>query len=217
MTKIGQVVSQPLVVLGVLAALCYCSWPLGFVLNPTVASKNLASALQAHGQPYSWMFIALDLISGVLSAMIGLMMLLNQDLPRWRMWVGTGLITFGSLVGIAAVTPLDCDPTTTYCNPLWHHPTLVVHGVASIVSVVSLLLALLSVTYYAYAMFGSKWRLSLLALIGGWALFGLVSLVSLWQHWQVNANQYYFITVCSLSIVAVALSIEMVRQKALRV
>ena len=33
-------------VLGVVAGLAYCSWPLGYVLNPLASAKGLASGLR---------------------------------------------------------------------------------------------------------------------------------------------------------------------------
>src|SRR6185312_9748885 len=53
-------------VLVVASAIAYCSWPLGFWLNPGAERHGLASELGALGQPYDWVFIWGDIFSGVL-------------------------------------------------------------------------------------------------------------------------------------------------------
>jgi len=40
---------------GLVAALSYCSWPVGYLVNPSLAATALASELDARGQPYSWL------------------------------------------------------------------------------------------------------------------------------------------------------------------
>lgn len=50
----------------VVAGLLYSSWPLGYWLNPQ-ADHGLASNLEALHQPYNWLFILIDISSGVLT------------------------------------------------------------------------------------------------------------------------------------------------------
>ena len=47
----------------------YASWPLGYWLNP-VANRGLASNLEAAHQPYNWVFIAFDIVSGLLICVV---------------------------------------------------------------------------------------------------------------------------------------------------
>ena len=46
-------------------ALAYCSWPLAFLVNPSLAGNGLASSFEAPSQPFSWLFILLDCIAAV--------------------------------------------------------------------------------------------------------------------------------------------------------
>ncbi len=68
-------------ILTVSSALLYCSWPLGFLLNPIASRTGLASELGAYGQPYNWVFIWGDIVSGVLlsAAVIMLIRLYRPD------------------------------------------------------------------------------------------------------------------------------------------
>ena len=53
-------------------ALAYCSWPLAFLVNPSLAGNGLASSFEAPGQPFSWLFILLDCIAGLCIAVVSL-------------------------------------------------------------------------------------------------------------------------------------------------
>jgi hypothetical protein len=117
---------------------------------------------------------------------------------------------FGILVAVAALTPLVCDPTTAQCGPLLHNYRVLVHGFASIGSVIFLLFSLTSVALKAFA---SRTRhiiqYSLAGLLLAWAVFGLGSIAEMAYHLTGNGLQDFFITVCSLSIVAVVAATEL--------
>ena len=55
---------------GLVAALAYCSWPVGYLVNPSLAAGALASELDARGQPYSWLFILLDCATGAAALLV---------------------------------------------------------------------------------------------------------------------------------------------------
>jgi len=87
------------------AALAYCSWPLGYVLNYWATARGPASDLEATGQPYRWLFVALDVFSGTVMVVAAVM--------SWRATRTRGLWLFGyGLFGVSvitdALTPLDC-------------------------------------------------------------------------------------------------------------
>ncbi|HWD24402.1 MAG TPA: hypothetical protein VG368_02965, partial [Acidimicrobiales bacterium] len=50
---------------GIAGALAYSSWPLGYVLNGATARSAFASDLELSGQPYNWLFIGLDCVTGI--------------------------------------------------------------------------------------------------------------------------------------------------------
>lgn len=101
-----------IVVIGLLAAVAYCSWPLGFLLNPGLASSALASSLEVAGQPYFWVFILLDCVTGtfVLVAASALWRPSTAYGAPGRMAIlSYGL--FGLLTAIDALMPEGCTPS----------------------------------------------------------------------------------------------------------
>lgn len=206
-----QLVRSPLIWLSLVAALLYSSWPLGFWLDPSVERHQLASQLEAPGHPYNWVFVLLDVLTGLVLAGVGIWQLLRHRAHSWTSKaIIISYVSFGVLVAVAALTPLLCDPTTQSCGPLVHNYHVLVHGIASIASVIFLLGALLGVTINAYRRGGANWLfVGLTVLLIAWLAFGIGSLGSLfWHGFQGNQLQDYFITICSLTIVAVVVVYE---------
>src|ERR1700733_9742605 len=75
---------NPIIWLGVIAAVAYSSWPLGYLLNPGVARHAFASQLEAYNQPYSWIFIGLDVLCGATLLVGGVWQLVRARSPLIR-------------------------------------------------------------------------------------------------------------------------------------
>jgi hypothetical protein len=102
-----------------LVAIIYNSWPLGYILNNPVAHHQLASELEAAGQPYNWFFVCCDLITCLL--------LLYLALRYWQRRPATykngalnavifGLALFGVFTAVSALTPLSCQINDLRCG-----------------------------------------------------------------------------------------------------
>src|SRR5579863_4528936 len=95
--------------LGILAGITYLSWPLAYALNRTVVERGLASDLEVGGQPYNWLFIGLDILSGFF--MVALALLAWKGAERRPGRTGGGLFGYG-LFGLSsmldAAVPLSC-------------------------------------------------------------------------------------------------------------
>ena len=50
--------------------LAYCSWPLAFLVNPSLAGNGLASSFEGPSQPFRWLFILLDCVAGLCIAIV---------------------------------------------------------------------------------------------------------------------------------------------------
>lgn len=202
--------TSPLAVkFGILAAILYSSWPLGYWLDPAVARGALASELGAFHRPYNWLFIATDCLTGLMLLAIGVWQLNKAPAGFSRRGVYSYMI-FGFLVALAALTPLACNPTSQLCGPLVHNYRALVHGFASIASVSFLLIGLLSAMRTVLKNGARRFiRYSLLALLAAWLAFAAASLTEIIMHIHGNILQYFFITVCSLSIVAIIAAIEL--------
>ncbi len=96
------------VALGALAGLTYLSWPLGYLLNPNVVAVGLASDLEVPGQPFAWLFVGLDVLSGAL--MLGVAAALwGRTVRRWFLVCAIlGYALFGISSAVSAAVPLSC-------------------------------------------------------------------------------------------------------------
>lgn len=182
--------------LAIAAAVLYCTWPIGYLLNPAVAHDGLASELEAIGQPYNWLFIGADLLAGVLLVMVAFG--LRRYLHGKRHWLSkVGLIAmafFGILTMIDALLPMECVPALSRCPSYDHDNLLFAHGVVSISAGVFLFIALF-VSWW-------QWRQNdlLRLIVVGYLLFGIFSLYSSLHGGRDNWAQHYYLTLCSLWI-----------------
>jgi hypothetical protein len=208
--RLQRFLRLPPIWLGGLAALFYNSWPLAFVLNPVVGHHALASELEAPHQPYDWLFILMDVLTGLLIAVVGLLQLRSRKhSPTLFAAVGC-YVVFGVFVAGAALIPLNCNPQAGVCGPLLHNPSIVAHGAMSILSVVSLLIGVILVSRALYQAGAARRLQALFAAISlCWVGFGLGSLSEmLLRIHDNNVLQDFFITVCSLSIALVVGGVE---------
>lgn len=194
--------------LAVLAALLYSSWPLGYWLDPVVERSSMASELQAAHHPYNWFFIATDVLAGLFVILVGAWQWSRVQKVSQRLAI-SNYVLFGALVIVAAASPLPCNPATHQCGPLIDNYRVLLHGIASIASVTFLFVSLVALTPSAFSKnrhYGLRVVFTLLLL--AWTVFAVGSVYELVHHIQGNAMQYFFITICSLSVIAVITTIE---------
>jgi hypothetical protein len=93
-----------------IAALAYCSWPLGYLFNSSLARSALASELEARGQPFSWLFILLDCLTGLATVMVAWLAWPTNDAPNARLQRLTlvSYAAFGAATGVDALIPVGC-------------------------------------------------------------------------------------------------------------
>jgi hypothetical protein len=191
-------------VLASLAGILYSSWPLGYILNPTINRNQLASALEAIHQPYNWVFIGGDVSSSLLMILICWWLWRHYHRQKHRAFLGFVLINviiFGLGTILDTLLPEHCLPTAVTC-PSWQHDHLLLaHGVFSILASVCLFLALLIIWW--------RNRTPLLnALMVGYSAFGLLSLYEALNPTQGNFSQHYYITLCSIGMAAIPYGIH---------
>ena len=186
--------------LTVLAGAFYCSWPLAYWLNP-VANRGLASNLEATGQPYNWVFIGLDIVSGLL--ICGVTWWLLQALKRPNMSLKIALYGFGAFglfTAVDALLPINCLSVVQRCGPVLHDPWMVIHGAFSLASIGALTLSILSLWWLLVhdrrAAMILRWLLH--GTVLAWFAFGLVTFVLLVLVRSSALSQHLFIIVCSL-------------------
>jgi steroid 5-alpha reductase family enzyme len=194
--------------LATLSGVLYCSWPLGYVLNPAVARNGLASGFEGVHQPYNWLFIGGDVSSSIVIAIV-----------CWLLWCRLGsakfattpkhehtatrqkrllaaillsVVVFAIGTTASALLPEHCEPSLQRCPNFMHDHWLLAHGIGSIAASIFLFVSLALLWWQRR----SDMLLSLLVL--GYALFGLFSVAALFYTSQGNWSQQYYITLCSL-------------------
>ncbi|WP_179397722.1 DUF998 domain-containing protein [Demequina lutea] len=191
-------------VLAVAAGLAYCSWPLGYVLNPLVSRRGLASELAALHQPYNWVFIALDVVAGALIVAVSRLLWHRGD-GRANKVVLVNFALFGLLTAIDALLPMSCEPSLTTCPSLSHQPMLVLHGIASITASICLFISAVLVWWQRRNQTGAT---IMSAFMVGWILFGIFSLYFLFRPGPGYLAQHYYITLCSVWTAALPFMLE---------
>jgi len=180
-----------------LAGVLYCSWPLGYILNPSVAKHSLASGLEAPHQPYNWLFIGLDVLSSLL--LLGVIAVLSKQKQRKRrrsallpicMWM---VVIFAAGTIADALYPENCIPGVQTCASFTHNSSLLLHGSFSIVASLALFGSL------CIAWLRRRQNPIFTMVLVCYIIFGAVSLLEAITPYSTgNWSQHYYIALCSV-------------------
>jgi hypothetical protein len=182
----------------VVSAALYCSWPLGFWLNPLASRKGLASELGAIGQPYNWVFIWGDIISGIL-LVAGVMLLIRMySLKGWARLALVLLAIYGVCGAFDAALPMHCLPSEEVCGSVWNDPMLILHGVFDISGSATLIGTLVASAIHVHKHSeGGEWRSWIYIIGSGGTLFALISgAFYVWGGPGYWAQRYYITLSC---------------------
>lgn len=178
-----------------IAAVLYSSWPLGYLLNPNVARSSLASGLEAVHQPYNWVFVMTDVVSGMLVIAV-CWLLWNQHKTKNTAkalsisLTCTALFALGTIID--ALLPERCVPNLMVCPSFTQDHTLLVHGIFSILASLFLFFALFVPWLKQHT------NPTLTVLLVGYVVFGVISLVqAVIPSERGNWSQDYYMTLCS--------------------
>lgn len=180
----------------ILSAIVYCSWPLGFWLNPRAMQSGLASELGAFGQPYNWVFIWGDIVSGVL--LVAAVVVLSR-LYKPTGWMRQSLIylaIYGICGAIDAALPMSCLPSEQQCGSVFGNPLLVMHGAADFIESIALICTLVTAAVYVYG-HSRRWSAWIWAIGIGGTIFAIISgIVAIWGGPGYWAQRYYITLSC---------------------
>ncbi len=196
--------------LAALSGLLYCTWPLGNLLNPTVAAHGLASDLSGSHQPYNWFFIAGDTISSLIVLVVCWWLWQQFRFTKQRRVIAlvlTNVVIFAIGTIIAAGLPLRCDPGVQSCPTFLHDSVLLAHGLGSILSSLCLFASALVLWFYSRTP-------TLSVIVAGYLLFGIFAIFTSFGAHPSNWSQHYYITLCSLWLALLPLQLRALPAKA---
>jgi hypothetical protein len=193
-----------------LSAITYNSWPLGYILNNYTARTSLASDLEKTGQPYFWVFIAGDVITGMLLlvACIFLNIDLKSKLKGKALNIAIlGLASFGLFTAICALLPSECSITSYLkCGPQYGKG-LGLDALTSSIAYLGLLGSLIA-TYYLLAKnkISPALRQLTLSITMIWFISGLIFAYSAIYSNESHLLQQIFLIMCGLALFIIGLS-----------
>lgn len=210
--KLSATSENATVWLGWLAAVLYNSWPLGFYLNPSVLHHDVASDLAKSGQPYNWVFMLGDVLTGLVLLLVAFLQWRRTRVRTARAAI-LAYAVFGITTALAAVIPLRCDYSSGQCVQHLLSPSVIFHAGLSLISLAFLTLAILLAVILAR---GNKAPRQLLkaSVIAAIAMpvLGIGGLVEIVGRTSNNSLPSYFISACAVAIGLVVQIISHVSQ-----
>jgi hypothetical protein len=205
--------------IALVGALAYNSWPLAFLVNPTLAGSALASSFEGHSQPFSWLFILLDCVAGLCTAIVCVRELRPRRGRNWPGWaLAFSLLAygmFGMATAVDAVVPLNCGSASAQAcaSQLWPlTPDDMLTGTA----IFGLFMATALVVYQMMrrpVAFRLPVTVGLGVVLIGWTVLGVTVLVSNTSPTIAAASQYGFITLTSILAFVVPLGATVSRRR----
>lgn len=196
-----------LIIISCVTAIIYNSWPLGYLLNNQVAHHQFASELEDIGQPYNWLFMSFDILTGILVLYIALLIwrrfaFLEKDISTKI--IATGFVVFGIFTAISALLPLNCQINDTRCG-LRSSQILGLHNITGVLASIGLAVSLIA-----------TWRLSInrppifakiifKIITALWCLTGIVYLILSFYNKYLIQTQDIFLILSGFGVIGVCL------------
>jgi hypothetical protein len=188
--------------IAVAGAVAYSSWPLVFLVNPSLAGTALASSFEGRSQPFSWLFILLDCFAGLCTVIVCARFLHPR---RGRRPPGRALVlallgyaVFGVTTAVDAVVPLNCGGSSAQecAAQLWPiTPDDLLTGVAVLGLFVAVAILIVRMVRTPFPLVVPA-TTALAAT--GWCALGLIVLLGSTSSASAATAQYVFLTLTSL-------------------
>lgn len=185
-------------------ALAYSSWPLAFLVNPSLAGSALASSFEGRSQPFSWLFILLDCVAGLCTASVCIRELRpHPSFPRPGKMIVLALLgygVFGVATAVDAVVPLDCGSTSVQAcaSQIWPlTPDDFLTGTAVLALFVAAVAVIVATARRPLA-FPSFVPVVITVTVIAWGGLGLSVLMPITSDTAAAVCQYAFLTLTSV-------------------
>jgi hypothetical membrane protein len=179
------------------------------MLNNQTAHYGLASDLERVGQPYYWLFILGDILTGIsVVAACALIWIKLWPKLRSKTWAttGAGLLSFGLFTAVGTILPSECSVTPILrCGA----EKLGLDGLFSGIAACGLLISLMGIS-----VLGRRHRLSAVLtlmtqiILIAWATSGLLFVILAITDGKAHLLQQIFLIISGLALLAIGLNIE---------
>jgi hypothetical protein len=198
-------------ILGAAAGLAYLSWPIAYAVNRVVVEHGLASDLEVPGQPYSWLFILLDIVSGVLMLVLSVAAWRASRRRRAPKRTGglVGYGVFGLSTILSAAVPLSCgsgQAALLACGT--NADTYGWHDLLSVVGYLALFFSLAGAMARSYRGFGRVVGALVIAVGLLWCVSGIGFLVITLTHLAEVTAQHVLLLLTTMVIGLVPLTLR---------
>jgi len=193
-------------------AVAYGSWPLGFLVNPSLAGTALASSFEGRSQPFSWLFILLDCFAGLCTGIVSARLLRTRHSSRSPgkvlILALAGYATFGVATAVDAIVPLRCGTSSAQACAAQMWP-LTPDDLLTAIAVLGLFVAVLAmlVACLFRTPFLGLVPATVVITVAGWGSVGVAVLAGSTFSPSAAAAQYAFLTLTSLLMLIVPLQV----------
>ncbi|HWG25072.1 hypothetical protein [Actinospica sp.] len=211
--------SRPTLWIAGAGALAYSSWPLAFLVNPSLAGSALASSFEGRSQPFSWLFILLDCVAGLCTGVVCIRELRPRpSLPRPAKVLVLALLgygVFGVATAVDAVVPLNCGSTSVQAcaSQIWPlTPDDFLTGTAVFALFVASVAVIVEMTRRPLA-FPSFVPVVITITLIAWGGLGLTVLMPVTSDTAAVVCQYAFLTLTSVLTFVIPLGAASARRR----
>lgn len=195
-----------------LAAILYNSWPLGYIFNSHTARYGLASDLERAGQPYYWLFISGDVLTGIsVVAASALVWRGVRPKPGQKAWsaMSIGLLVFGLFTAVGTLAPPQCPVASILKCGTDNGRGLGLDGVLSGLAIGGLLMGLISAIVLGRRYALSTWFQRMVqVLLLAWCINGCWFVTVATDGRIAALAQQLFLTLSGLVLLAIGLTIS---------
>lgn len=166
--KQSKVPTKILLIVAGIVGICYASFPLASILNPQLVWRGVVSRLGQSGQPYSYVFNSLDIISSSVGLILAIYLLVvvgrKTKLLHYAI-ISLLISNLGSILSAFFRLPAGINIDERVSLALLSNKDVVIHLLTSVLNTGAFLIALLLWGVWYYRKLGFGWRSKFILMI----------------------------------------------------
>jgi hypothetical protein len=200
-----------LVAVFALIGILYNSWPLGYIVDKSTARYGLASDLELPGHPYAWIFVACDVICGIMLVLVAGYLFAHKKFLRAKInpvyWstLATGLVLFGFFTGFGASAPDNCPHLGVSVCVNVNGRLLSVDVLETTIAALGLLIAMFACALISLELKNKHLKLANIQVFILWCASGIWLSYDLLTNTNMHNSQQYFLSMCGLALLFIGI------------